>query len=212
MNFTSSPTISWCCPFCQMSLTVPATLAGVTGSCPNCAQVIKAPEPAPANLFAFAPPAEAAVSLPWPPMEAKPHVAVEPLVIMPQAPSKPKSEGGGLIWVALLCLAGFFSYMVMFPLQSVSTTAPLPNPSSNTTLSAGELLALEAVYSPDTFGESLRAHHATIQKRDDRYSELQDELSSLHDQQDEMRPGSAAFERLQQQVYAIEREIEAAVE
>jgi hypothetical protein len=183
------------------------------------------PIPEPEQVMEVSPPALPPVLdlAPEPPIELPrfdpPRDVKAPVLIAP-TPTKPKSEGTGIVWVAMLCLAGFISYMLMGATQSsVATANPVPKPSpavKTTSIApaagsqgAGERLADEALQSPSPFGEAFKASNEAITKRDDHYTDLQDQLSALHDQQDEVRPGSAEFERLQKQVDAKEREIEA---
>jgi hypothetical protein len=51
----SNDTITFSCPACHIRLTVPGTLAGVVGPCPNCRNSIQAPHPSPPTAPAYQP-------------------------------------------------------------------------------------------------------------------------------------------------------------
>ncbi len=67
--------ITFYCPACGVQLTIPMSLAGVTGPCPSCQAQIQAPQSHVPPAPAFQPPAGLEVSAAPPPLEPPPLVA-----------------------------------------------------------------------------------------------------------------------------------------
>lgn len=85
-------TITFSCPACGIKLTVPSSLAGVSGPCPTCRAQIQAPHPplasAPANFQLVAIPVPPA-TLPPPPAATDPIAA--PIPEPPHSEPQPES-------------------------------------------------------------------------------------------------------------------------
>ena len=84
-------TLSFSCPHCSTRLTVPASLAGVTGPCPSCRKSITAPTPVPSEVpQPQAPPLPVEAVAPEPvPVAAGPVAEPEPVAVQPELPIQP---------------------------------------------------------------------------------------------------------------------------